>query len=88
MRGIYHTLQLYLRGMLDTLLLYHAARGVAEPEVRHRLLLTQVPAAAVDDLMNGREAKVRIRKGSQRERGRGGEGSQHNQIIGTEPIQT
>ena len=64
-------LLLNLRGMSDTLLLYHAARGVAEPEVRHRLLLTQVPAAAVDDLREGREAKVRIRKGSQGEEGVG-----------------
>ena len=50
LRGIWNTLLLHRRGMLHTLLLYHAARGVAEPEVRHRLLLTQVPAAAVDDL--------------------------------------
>ena len=65
--------------MLDTLLLYHAARGVAEPEVRHRLLLTQVPAAAVDDLREGREAKVRILKGSHGKRGgERGEGSQHH----------
>ena len=45
-----YILLLYRRGMLYILLLYHAALGVAEPEVRHRLLLAQVPAATVDNL--------------------------------------
>ena len=51
--GDYTICYYYLGRMLYMLLLYHAALGVTEPEVRHRLLLAKVPATTVNDLQGG-----------------------------------
>ena len=60
----------------------HAARAVAEAEVRHRLLLAQVPAAAVDDLQLGSAATVVQADGGAARRGAcDGEGTHSKELV-------